>query len=41
MALRLEFLDHKALIDHKGKFCRRQCYNGCPMAGFLNLKHNF
>lgn len=41
MALRLEFLDHKSLIDHKGKFCRRSCYGECPLAKFLNLKHEY
>lgn len=41
IALRMEFDSHSALLEHKGKFCRRSCYGECPLAKFLNLKHDY
>lgn len=41
MAVHLAFATHAQLIDYKGRFCRRDCYNKCPLAKILNQKWGY
>ena len=41
MVLHLAFATHAQLIDYKGRFCRRSCYNECPIASLLNRKWGY
>ena len=41
MAIHMAFASHTQLVDYKGRFCRRSCYNQCPLAKILNQKWGY
>jgi hypothetical protein len=41
MVLHLAFATHAQLIDYKGRFCRRKCYDQCKVAEILNRKWGY
>ena len=41
MVVHLAFATHTKLVEYKGKFCRRSCYNKCPLATMLNRKWEY
>ena len=41
MAIHMAFASHAQLIDYKGRYCRRNCYNQCPLAKILNQKWGY
>ena len=41
MAIHMAFATHPQLINYKGRFCRRNTYNQCPLAKLLNQKWGY
>lgn len=41
MAIHMAFATHDQLIDYKGRYCRRRCWEQCPLAAMLNRKWGY
>ena len=38
MVIHMAFATHTQLLDYKKRFCRKDCWQNCPVAKMLNQK---